>query len=132
MTGSQQPIYRWIDEYQAEHRADLTKIRSVLMDCMISSAEVNNGDLRLNYADGNVDIIQREEFIPRQGGTQIPDSITTSPFKVVVKVAGGEMVVDSQTDEVVTTVYDRCDEAEIKMERDTFKEFVIAIRDLRI
>lgn len=35
------------------------------MECEISSVEVDSGDLRLNYADGNIDIIQRGEFIEK-------------------------------------------------------------------
>lgn len=65
MSGSQQPTYMCLDEYHAEHPTDLARIRDVMLESMISSVEVDNGDLRLNYVDGNIDIIQREEFIEK-------------------------------------------------------------------
>ena len=67
MTGITQPRYYRLDEYTSElHRHNLKLVRAMMMDCTISSIEVRDGDLQLNYIDGNIDIIQREEFIPRK------------------------------------------------------------------
>lgn len=78
MTVSPQPMYMRLDEYHAEHPTDLARILDAMLESTISSVEVDNGDLRLNYVDGNIDIIRREEFI---------EKISTDDGKDVIKTA---------------------------------------------
>ena len=62
MTGISQSLHYKLHEYGKNHQKQLRMIRSVMIDCTISSIALQNNNLVIHYNVGASDIIDASEF----------------------------------------------------------------------